>query len=295
MQEAIFKLKDKRSLCYAVYGDTDALPVLYFHGTPSSRLEPLLMNNYGFDVESILKEAGLKLIAIDRPGMGLSIFNPSGNFLSFADDVKQLCDHLQIKSCPVLCWSGGGPYSLALAHQHSSLIQSVHIIAGFTRKFDKEVSGQMGMNKWYFWAAKYVPHLQRLVLNILRDKNIKRSVPRKITGLAYEDYRLLDTGVLLEGMAKVSMKEAARLGAKGVIYEARNYFNDFGFELKDIQQPVHYWWGTKDQVIIKVHPEALEQNVANALMHYRNGEGHLSIYINCFKEILQNITSYYRL
>lgn len=295
MEEAIFKLKDKRSLCYAVYGNRDALPLLYFHGTPSSRLEPLLMNNYGYAVESVLKEGGLKLIAIDRPGMGLSSFNPQGNFLSFADDVKQLCDHLQIKSCPVLCWSGGGPYALAIAHQHPALIQSVHIIAGFTRKFDKEVSQQMGLNKWYFWAAKFIPHFQRLGMNILRRKKIQRSVPRKITGLSYEDYRLLHTGTLLEGMAKVSMKEAARLGAKGPVYEARNYFNDFGFELKDIPQPVHYWWGTKDMAIIKLHPEAIEQSVRNAVMHYREREGHLSIYVNHFKEIVQTIASQYQL
>ena len=295
MEEAIFKLRDKRSLCYAVYGDSNALPVLYFHGTPSSRLEPLLMNNYGYDLEQILKEAGVKLIAVDRPGMGLSSFNPQGSYFSFADDVKQLSDHLQINTCPVLCWSGGGPYALALAHQHPSLIQSVHIIAGFTRKFDKEVSQQMGLNKWYFWGAKYVPHLQRLVMNILRRKQIKRSVPRKITGLSYEDYRLISTGKLLDGMATVSMKQAARLGAKGPIYEARNYFNDFGFELKDIQQPVHYWWGTKDMAIIKLHPEAIERNVPNAVMHYREREGHLSIYVNHFKEILQSITSHYGL
>jgi len=289
MEEAVFKLKDKRSLSYALYGSRQHVPVLYFHGTPSSRLEPLLVNQYGIDLEASLQAAGLLLIAVDRPGMGFSTFNPHGNYRSFADDVYQLCQHLQISSCPVLCWSGGGPYALAIASCYPALITSVHIIAGFTRPFDREVSQQMGLNKWYFWAARYVPGLQQLIMNLLRRHTIKRAVPRKFTGLSWEDYRLLNTGPLLNAMAGVSMKQAARLGAKGPVYEARNYFRPFGFSLKQVLQPVHYWWGTKDQVIIRLHPEALEQHLPHPVMHYREGEGHLSIYVNCFHDILGNI------
>lgn len=38
-------LPDKRQLAYAEYGDPNGLPVLYFHGAPSSRLEPLILGD----------------------------------------------------------------------------------------------------------------------------------------------------------------------------------------------------------------------------------------------------------
>ena len=287
MEEAIFKLKDGRSLSYAVYGDSNGAAVFYFHGTPSSRLEPLLINQYGYDLEDLLQKSGIRLIAVDRPGMGFSTYNPQGNYISFADDVRQLAAHLSIGLCPVLCWSGGGPYALALAHRYPELISSVHIICSFTRRFDREVSSQMGMNKWYFWAAKYAPFVLRTSMNILSWKKIRRVVPRKISGLPFEDYRLLNTPAKLDYLAVHTMKQATRLGARGAVHEARNYFNDAGFRLQEIQQPVHYWWGEKDMTVIRLHPEELERKVPNAVMHYRGGEGHLSLYVNCFREVLQ--------
>jgi len=50
----LFQLQDGRKISYAFYGPVDAQPVLYFHGTPSSRLEPLLLQNYNKDINKLL-------------------------------------------------------------------------------------------------------------------------------------------------------------------------------------------------------------------------------------------------
>jgi pimeloyl-ACP methyl ester carboxylesterase len=149
MEESTIKLTDGRTLSYAIYGPVTGTPILYFHGTPSSRLELLLLNNYRMDIEQLLHQTNLKVIAVDRPGMGLSTFNKNGTFLSFASDAKELLVYLNIKNCSVLCWSGGGPYALAIAHQYADVIKQVFIVCGFTRRFIKDVVGEMGMNKWY--------------------------------------------------------------------------------------------------------------------------------------------------
>ena len=54
-------LPDGRGLGYAEFGPPDGPAVLYFHGWPSSRLEP-----------AILGAGGVRIIAVDRPGYGLS-------------------------------------------------------------------------------------------------------------------------------------------------------------------------------------------------------------------------------
>jgi pimeloyl-ACP methyl ester carboxylesterase len=293
MEESIFRLHGLRKLSYAMYGPEDGKPVLYFHGTPSSRKELLLLENYGVNLDYFLHSAGLRLIAVDRPGMGLSTYNPEGTFISFADDVRQLLAHLNISRCPVLCWSGGGPYALAMAWKHSAVIQSVYVLCGFTRRFDQEVLKLMSLNKWYFRAAKHTPLLLRFILKILRYKKIRKSPPQQVTGLPYEDYRFLRDAGDLQAVSDVSMKEACRLGSKGAVSEARRYFNGLGFPLSGIQQPVHFWWGTKDETVIRLHAEEIEKEVPNNIMHYKEQEGHLSIYVNCFPEVLQTISYHY--
>ena len=285
MTEAIFTLKNRRKLSYAVYGPADGKPVLYFHGTPSSRREILLLNAYGVDFDAVLFESGIRLIAVDRHA--LSTFHPQRNFLSFANDAVELLQHFNIKKCPVLCWSGGGPYALAIAHNYPQIIEGVYILCGFTKQFDKDVMQQMGMNKWYFRCAKYAPLGLQLALNITRRKKINSLPHQKITGLPYKDYALLQEGI--KQVAGLTLKEATRKGAKSAVHEAASYFKKFSFAVENIVQPIHYWWGTKDMSVVEPHAREIEQKAQRPVMHYLNDEGHLSLYLKCFGEAIQTI------
>ncbi|RYY64269.1 MAG: alpha/beta fold hydrolase [Chitinophagaceae bacterium] len=291
MHEHFHTLPDGRRLCYARFGDPAALPVLYFHGTPSSRLEPLLLEGFGYRLDALLAEAGLQLISIDRPGMGGSDYRSGERYRSFAHDTEHLCAALGLPPLPVLCWSGGGPYALAMAAQFPSRISSVHIVCGFTRPFDKEILQQMGSNKWYFRAARYAPFLLAPALHAVRRHGPKRLPPQGISGLPWEDYHLLDRPDTLGPMTRCTVREAARRGALGPIMEARAYYAHFPYRLAAIAQPLHYWWGSRDMSVARAHAEAVEQYAPRATMHYRPGEGHLSVYVHCMKEILQVVRS----
>ncbi len=63
------RLEDGRLLGYAVYGDPEGWPIFYFHGFPGSRLEAQL-------ADRVAARMGIRLIALDRPGFGLSDFKP---------------------------------------------------------------------------------------------------------------------------------------------------------------------------------------------------------------------------
>jgi pimeloyl-ACP methyl ester carboxylesterase len=279
-------LTDDRVLGFALYGPVQGRPVLYFHGTPSSRLEPCLLEVYGVNLDALLLKANIRLIAVDRPGMGLSTFNRHGNFLSFTKDVRQLLHYMHIDQCDVLCWSGGGPYALAMAHQYPQMIGKVSIICGFTRTFAQDVLDQMGMNKWYFHFAIHTPWLLKSALRLLSRQTIHTIPPQWITGLPYVDYRMLNTLPRFRSLARYTMKEACSNGAKGPVHEARSYFGDFGFDVSAIRQPVHYWWGTSDMTVIRLHAEAIENKAQHPVMHFREKEGHLSLYVNCMQEII---------
>lgn len=286
MEENIIKLGNGRKMCYALYGPAHGNPVLYFHGTPSSRHEILLLNDFGIDAEALLEQANVRLIAIDRPGMGLSTYDPRSTIVSFAHDAKKVLAHLSVDQCPVLCWSGGGPYALAMAHEFP-FITGVYILCGFSRKLDEEVLSQMGMNKWYFRFAKFTPLPLRLVMNFMSYCQINTTLPRTLTGLPYVDYAIMKDLPHLRALFNRTIRQACRTDARGPVHEANLYYKPFGFSLYHIRQPVHYWWGTKDMSVIRLHAETLEKEVPHSVMHYREHEGHLSVFLKCFREALE--------
>src|SRR5215207_3519191 len=116
-------LPDGRKLAYAEFGKPDGYPVLYFHGAPSSRLEPLLIGNDTFT------EYGLWIIAPDRPGMGGSDFQPKRGFSDWPKDVTCLADALGIKQFAVLGNSGGSAYAAVCAARIPERLRAAVIVS----------------------------------------------------------------------------------------------------------------------------------------------------------------------
>jgi pimeloyl-ACP methyl ester carboxylesterase len=290
MTEAIFKLKDGRNLGYSIYGSPQGEPALYFHGTPSSRLEPLLLTAYDKDPDQLANQYNISLIAIDRPGLGHSTYNAKGTFTSFSNDTIELLAHLNISRCKVLCWSGGGTYTLSIAYHFPQVIEQVYIITGFSRSFKEDrVFINMNGNIYYFWSAKNIPGVMRAIMNLVGKKEAHKPIPKWLSQLPDVDHKLLHSKATINHLAKVTLNEACRCDSRGIVYEAALYFKETGYVLHEIVQPVHFWWGTKDNTVTRIHAEAVEKEVPKAVMHYKENEGHLSIYVNYFEEVLKTI------
>ncbi|KAI1272960.1 Alpha/Beta hydrolase protein [Xylaria sp. FL0933] len=117
------KLADGRMLGFAEYGSPTGKPIFFFHGFPSSRLE----------AEGILKlvpRKDLRIIAPERPGFGLSTFNPRHRVTDWPDDVRALAAHLGLNRFTILGGSGGAPYALACARSlPAEMISAVGLLA----------------------------------------------------------------------------------------------------------------------------------------------------------------------
>jgi pimeloyl-ACP methyl ester carboxylesterase len=83
------RLRDGRQLGLVEWGVSGGAPVLFFHGWPGSRLEGRL----GHEAAGA---SGVRLIAIDRPGMGLSSFQPRRTLVNWADNVLELAAALKL-------------------------------------------------------------------------------------------------------------------------------------------------------------------------------------------------------
>lgn len=158
------KLPDSRLLGYVQYGDSNGNPLFFFHGLPSSRLECA-------EFDLIAKKHNIHLIGMDRPGMGLSTFQPNRKILDWPDDVTRLADHLELNSFRVMGSSGGGPYALVCAYVPMALRKPPH-------KTEVQISS--------FCSICFSIDLDRCIL----DRHLSAIVRRQVFSNRTSDVRL---------------------------------------------------------------------------------------------------------
>ena len=100
-------LKDGRTFGYAEYGVSTGSPVFHFHGSGSSRLEKPASEN-------ILIRLDIRFISVDRPGHGLSDYQPERRLMDWPKDIMQLADHLGLEKFYVSGHSAGGAVCFSL-------------------------------------------------------------------------------------------------------------------------------------------------------------------------------------
>lgn len=105
------ELPDGRRMAVDDRGDPTGTPVLYVHGTPDSRLAR-------HPDDALAAAAGVRVLAVDRPGIGHSDPDPGATPTSVADDLAAVLDALGIDEAGVLSWSAGSLFALAFAGAH---------------------------------------------------------------------------------------------------------------------------------------------------------------------------------
>src|SRR5262245_42660039 len=151
MQDSTVKLADGRSLGFLDLGRADGVPVFFFHGTPGSRLGAA-------ELEPWTEKYGLRVIAADRPGYGLSDPKPGRTLQDWASDVAALADHLGTRRFHVLGESGGGPFALACAAGLGSRVLSATLAASAAPVEMKDFTrGMSAMNRVGFFLARHLP------------------------------------------------------------------------------------------------------------------------------------------
>lgn len=285
-----FQLPDGRKLGYDEYGVPNGKPIFYFHGSPSSRLECALYVN-----EELLQRLNVRLIAADRPGMGLSDPQPNLRMTDWAQDVVALADHLQIERFAILAYSLGGPYGLACAFEIPQRLTKVGILSGaalFTEP-DLVKNVNEGTRK-FLTLPREKPWLARLfmwtALSVMPRIAPKRFVAQANTLLPAPDRTIvIDDPDFQKGFIKM-VREATRQGIGGAFHESLLTVTDWGFRLQDINAPVLLWHGEADQNIPVEMARFAATVIPKCEAKFHPAEGHLSLFKKYAEEIIQHLT-----
>ncbi|KAF2099402.1 alpha/beta-hydrolase [Rhizodiscina lignyota] len=272
-EDQTFTLQDGRVLGYAEYGHPNGFPLLYFHGYPSSRLEASAVDN-------LTKRLRLRILSPDRPGFGLSSFQPNRRIIDYPADIKAFAQHLQLSKFAVLGGSGGGPYALACAHTlPREMLSAVGVMAGappWEAGPEKMTLGR----RWLRWAAVNTPTALRILtdglVGLLRwivstgpiTKRIDKWLESTSKGeqekeplLAAEEPRSVVER--REQLLRLAFEGFAQ-GSAASVQEARLLSEqDWGFKFEDIDFPVKLWHGTNDADA----PVEMIRYMANRLPH----------------------------
>ena len=105
LENETLTLANGHTLSFSTCGPVDAPALFFFHGQSSSRLQ-------GLGLAGSANNVGVRIICPDRPGIGLSTFDPQRQLLDYPSQITHLARHLGLETYRVMGGSGGGPYAL---------------------------------------------------------------------------------------------------------------------------------------------------------------------------------------
>ncbi len=258
-------LPDGRVLGYAEYGDPQGKPIFSFHGGLSSRLDVAF-------AEPICAARGIRLISVDRPGIGLSDYQPNRTLLDWPSDIQHLAMSLNLQQFAVFGWSGGGPYVLACALTIPDLLTRAGISGGMAPIVRPGAVQELGLlaDRILFPLTQQLPLLARLILEVvsqlppsllkyilLLDVSSVSDPPLWAAALRYR--AILSS--LSPQQATDFFFEAFRSGSRGTVKDYQILGGEWGFRLEDISMPILLWQGEQDNLLPMAHARYLAKHL----------------------------------
>jgi pimeloyl-ACP methyl ester carboxylesterase len=277
----VHRLADGRSMSYAEFGQRDGHPLVFCHGFPSSRLAAAVLDGEA-------RAVGVRVIAPDRPGHGLSDYKRRRRIAQWPGDLASLADAIGLKRFAVLGVSAGGPYAAACAALLPERVTALGIASGSTPR-GAPVTGMTGGIRFVSGIGRHVPTLRRFFLKRTAKKVAKD--PAKFLDKATAKLPPADRAVFedpeLRRIFADDLREAFRQGGRGPAADARAADRRWGFRLEQIRVPVWLWHGQEDRNVPPAMGRYLAERIPGSRAMFYRAEGHISTFVNHAGEMLR--------
>ncbi len=283
------RLQDGRALGYAEVGKSDGFPLFYFHGHQSSRLEVLLWTEMAIML-------GVRMIALDRPGIGRSDLKAGYHLLDWPDDVEEVANQLGIERFAVAAVSGGGAYGLACAYKIPHRLTACGLICSITPGYLLTKDAPLRMHAMW-WMGEHLPRLYRLSIRFLMAAlgpdaaSIDKRLARSSRFVGEPDREVVQNAQTRRLLAQ-TLAECTRQGARGNLDEAMLFVRPWGFKVEEIAcEKIFLWHGARDRFVPVSLAHALAQTLPHCTATFYPDEGHLSTPGNHGQDILKTLSS----
>jgi pimeloyl-ACP methyl ester carboxylesterase len=289
--EGTVELSDGRSIGLAEYGIPDGDAIFWFHGTPGGRSQAPPM------ARRIALERGVRLIGVERPGVGRSTPHLHESVVGAADDIEQIADRLNVNRFGIVGLSGGGPYVLACAHEHPDRVVAGAVLGGVAPTCgDEAVSG----------GPVAVARRLRAVLDRLYRPlgHLTWGLTYALRPIASQVFDLFiatmpqgDQDVMyrpeMKAMFIDDLLRAGRSQMHAPIVDIVLFARPWGFSLGDIRVPIRFWHGDADHIVPLDHGRHQAALVPDSELVIRPNEGHMGS-LDAADEIIATILDLWR-
>ncbi|MBS1836196.1 MAG: alpha/beta hydrolase [Actinobacteria bacterium] len=264
-------LGDGRLLGWAEYGHPDGDPVLWFHGTPGAR------NQVPPSINQAALQQGFRVLTVERPGTGVSTDHRYRRVAEFGPDIESLVDDLGLDRFAVVGLSGGGPYTLSVAHHLPDRVVAASLLGGLgpTRGPDAVWS--------YTRALRFVAP----AFEVIRSP-AGAALAGVIDALAPVADPVFSAYVALLGFADKPVLRDPQFKAmflqdlldahqlRSVAHDMALFARHWGFTLDEVRPPVVVWQGLNDTIVPPSHGHHQASRLPRGELRVRPGEGHFA-------------------
>jgi pimeloyl-ACP methyl ester carboxylesterase len=270
---AMLVTKDGLRLAYLEVGDPQGPLVIHQHGGPSSRLEARLF-------EDVVSKHGLRLVCVDRPGIGQSSPQVLRSYARWADDLVAIADALGYREFGVTGWSEGGPWALAAAATiDPARLRHVTSIAGgsygafgdnWARKHLSAVDALGG-----FLALHFEPGF-RLMYAALAKTAVDfcdTYIQQLLKAINAYDQEIVRQPGFATAFCDASAECFAH-GSDGLVRDSELLYRRWAFDVTTIERRVHLWQGMDDRLVPAPINKEVADQMPGAVWHPVEGAGH---------------------
>lgn len=289
--DSTIALADGRRLAYTEWGDPNGYPLLYFHGTPGSRL--------WCPDEEATRSAHVRLVMPDRPGFGGSDDQYGRTLADWPSDVVGLADALEIERFAVVGVSGGGAYAAACGALIPSRLTAVGIVScralaqynvaerpGSVEEWSPEERAQYELAKKDPSAAAdlAVAEMANWTAAVLdRPESLHEGLSTA------EGDRWFFADADRAATFDTHIRETWRQGPAAIRWELIDVFQPWGFRLADISVLTHVFHGTQDARVKQEFIDFTARRIPNCRVVVWPDGGHLA-FVKHWYAVLRALT-----